>query len=292
MHLLVPTRSPAYFAANPSKPLLTDTSAKTPSAVSKILGKAAAEHIHYLTSLTCAQGHAGQPIPKPATHGTSTIDSGNWSGYVSQSTNQNYLGAEMEWTVPAVKAPPSPSAVVSSIWPGIGPGTSAADTLVQAGTEQDGNCIFSCVDSYYFWQEMYPQVSQEEITNLAVSPGNDVAALVEYNPATNQACFELDNFTTDLGVSDYQDLTGFDPGTGSQAEWIVERTGEGCSPTGALQCRNTCRRVQAASPWGERKRTCRSRPVASCGTLQASARSTQPARVTSAMAYSSLPPVR
>ena len=31
---------------------------------------------------------------------------------------------------------------------------------------------------------------------------------------------------------------------------------------------------------------------ASCGTLQASARSTQPARVTSAMAYSSLPPVR
>lgn len=98
---------------------------------------------------------------------------------------------------------PSNLSVVTSIWPGIGSGDSTSDTLVQAGTEQDGTCGTECLthSTYdYFW---------------------DVGAIVEYNASLNQAYFQLDDLTTGQGVYLYQDFTG---SSGEQTEWIVERT--------------------------------------------------------------------
>jgi hypothetical protein len=230
LHLLVPTQTPAYFAQHPAQLLVDQNAGQDQQGFSALLNKIAAANIHYKTSLSCAEGHNGQPIPAHtrATGASSDVQSDNWSGYVSPQFTENWLGAEMEWNVPLVNEP-SNLTVVSSVWPGIGTGDSDDDTLVQAGTEQDGICVLECVahtTDYYFWLELFPQESQEEITNLTANPRDNVAAIVEYNPAATQAFFQLDDFTTGQGVYAYQDVSGSPVGSGSQVEWILERTSE------------------------------------------------------------------
>jgi hypothetical protein len=237
MHLLTPTKSASYFASHPSALLALGGAAS--DAVRSTLAKAAAAHIHWLTKLDCKPGHKRtQPVPaQHPGHTAGTIGSGdspNWSGYETSDT-YNYLGAAMVWFVPSVSGPSGQTSnAFSSIWPGIGTGDNAADMLIQDGTEQDVSCIeVPCVQStsYYFWQEAFPQESQEEITNLAVSPGDEVGAIAEYDPSSNQAYFELDNFTSGLGVYDYETTSGHDAAPASQAEYILERTAD-CYPIG------------------------------------------------------------
>lgn len=139
------------------------------------------------------------------------------------------------WTIPTV-VEPSNLTVVSSIWPGLGTGNSTADSLVQTGSEQDGACELGCLahkTSYYFWWEVYPQFSQQEIQTMVATPGDYVGANVQViqTSAGPLAYMEVCDVTT--GNNCFSIEYAFNPGegTGSQAEWIVERT-ESCGVTG------------------------------------------------------------
>jgi hypothetical protein len=241
MHLLTPTKSASYFASHPSALLRQGEAAS--HAVQSALAKTAAAHIHWLTRLDCKLGHKHtEPLPQQhpgRTAGTiGSTTSANWSGYETSGT-YNYLGASMLWFVPGVSGPSGQgSDAMSSIWPGIGTGNSAADTLIQDGTEQDVVCVgVPCgpAPSYYFWEEAVPQDPyQEEVTNLSVNPGDEVGAIAEYDPSSNQAYFQLTDYTSDQGVYDYESLSGHDGAPASQAEYIVERTEE-CFPIGGCE---------------------------------------------------------
>jgi len=232
VHLLVPTRSSGYFAENPGKLLAAPASVAAGPGVATVLDKVASAHVHFLTALSCGQGHPGAPVT--GTGGRASADSGsagnakgtNWSGYQSMSTGTRYLGGAMTWTVPAPQAP-ADSVVTSSIWTGIGSGESTSDTLVQAGTEQDNTCQLGCFlygNVYYFFFELYPQQQQVVVDNLGLEPGDSVASVVQYDPSTQTAYFQLDNLTQKDGLNFTETLTGTDPGSGSHAEWILERT--------------------------------------------------------------------
>jgi hypothetical protein len=173
-----------------------------------------------LSSVTCRPGHQRGPrTSKQSATGTSA----NWSGYQSAVRN-NFIGAFMAWNVPSVSTAANSSAY-SSIWPGIGQGNDKSDSLVQDGTEQDVSCLAGvCTHDYYPWYEVVPEENQEEITNLSISPGDAIESFVEYEPPDGAACFEVDDLTTNTGVYGYQYTDSGFTGTGSTAEWIVERT--------------------------------------------------------------------
>jgi hypothetical protein len=227
--VLTPNRSADYYQAHPdqmSQPSSKHRATATDSPVLKVLNHMATAHTKWLTSITCTPGRPGQPVLKKAPTGSVyNSSSTNWSGYQTGKKG-GYLAAAMEWVVhPAVAA--SSTETISSIWPGIGTGNSTSDSLIQAGTHQDAACnASSCTTSYYPWFEIYPQESEQEITNLTVSPGDYVGVVVEYDPETADAYFEVDNYTTGLGVYAYQYVTGSIVGSGTQAEWIVERPTE------------------------------------------------------------------
>ena len=165
-------------------------------------------------------GRPGKPVRKKSP-AVSNATSANWSGYETGEKG-GYLAAALEWVVPTVSAVSAETH--SSIWPGIGTGNSTSDSLVQAGTAQSAVCnAASCTTEYHPWLEIYPQESEQEITNLTVSPGDYVGVVVEYDPLSAQAYFEVDNYTTGYGIYAYQYVTGDVVGSGTQAEWIVER---------------------------------------------------------------------
>jgi hypothetical protein len=220
MRLLTPNRSPGYFAAHPDELLASHHPTGVGSPLHQTLTKLAGHRIHYLTAVTCKPGRWRQP-PAPI-KSAATGTSANWSGYQS-SVRNNFIGAFMAWNVPSVSTAANSSAY-SSIWPGIGQGASASDSLVQDGTEQEVSCILSvCTHSYYPWYEVYPEEAEQEITNLSVSPGDAIESFVEYEPPDGLAYFEVDNLTTNTGVYGYEYTNTAFSGTGSTAEWIVER---------------------------------------------------------------------
>ncbi|MEU4245410.1 G1 family glutamic endopeptidase [Actinoplanes sp. NPDC026619] len=222
MRLLTPNRSADYFAAHPDELLASHHPDGVAAPLHQQLAKLAGHHIHYLTAVTCKPGHQrgpATPIKASATAATSA----NWSGYQSSSRG-NFIGAFMAWNVPSVSTAANSSAY-SSVWPGIGQGYSAADSLVQDGTEQDVSCVLSvCTHDYYPWYEVVPEEAQQEITNLTVSAGDAIESFIEYEPPDGLAYFEVDNITTNTGVYGYEYTTTAFTGTGSTAEWIVERT--------------------------------------------------------------------
>jgi hypothetical protein len=81
-----------------------------------------------------------------------------------------------------------------------------------------------------------------------VTAGDAIEAFVEWDAADGEAYFEIDNLTSGTGIYfiQYTD-TGF-TGTGSTAEWIVERTEESGNYPALLcpereragVCRNFC----------------------------------------------------
>jgi hypothetical protein len=228
VHLFRPKRSPQYYAAHPDA-LAAPRSVVTPQ-LHESLDAVAAAKIHYLPTLNCRAGRAQPALTSAAASGqSSAIADSNWAGYLDKSTSggTNYLATAMQWRVPAVSAPAYASSY-SSIWPGIGSGTSSTDQLIQAGTEQDSICApggcQSHIDAYYFWFEIVPQQGEQIITNLIARPGDQVSAIVQYEPTSRVAYFQLVNLTTHQGVYLSQALTGPWTRSGGQGEWIVERT--------------------------------------------------------------------
>jgi hypothetical protein len=226
VRVLTPNRSASYFAQHPDELLATHTGVHVSAQMHQQLSRMASHSKHFLTSVTC-KARPGHTKKTPAPSSATQTASGNWSGYQS-STRNNFIGAVMAWNVPSVSTAANSSAT-SSIWPGIGTGDSPGDSLVQDGTEQDVSCVLSvCTHDYYPWFEVVPEENQEEISNLTVSPGDAIESYVQYEPDQGEAYFYIDDITTGYAVYDIQYTDGGQfTGTGSQGEWIVERTEEG-----------------------------------------------------------------
>jgi peptidase A4-like protein len=195
----------------------------------KTLQRAAKNHSRPLTSLRCQQGHPGHPLPQVShpSH-TSNATTTNWSGYETDRDAGFYLAANMNWSVPAVTL--SDKSVVSSIWPGIGRGSSSSDPLMQLGTEQDGTCLsLDCTThstSYYAWYEIFPQEAQQRISNFSIAPGDDISTGVAYN-YSNQVFFDIYDLTKNTDA--HASRTASVAKGRSSGEWIVERTAVGSS---------------------------------------------------------------
>ncbi|OXM64184.1 hypothetical protein CF165_28020 [Amycolatopsis vastitatis] len=232
VRLLAPAQPTAFYAAHPEA-LVPPGGGRAGAGILRTARRNADARLHWRTELTCRPGHPGRPVQPARQRAAGTTANGastNWSGYVTNN-GPGYLGAAMEWLVPSVD-PSNPNNAQASIWPGIGTGNSTTDTLVQAGTQQTGFTSTSCTKGscvsqwnalYSFWFETFPQEPEQEITNLTASPGDDVSAIAEYDPVSGQAYFELADYTTNEGVYYYQPVTGSAIGSGSQAEWIIER---------------------------------------------------------------------
>jgi hypothetical protein len=201
-------------------------------ASSPVLQRALKRHVRWLPTVTCQarpNRPGKQPGPshhllagtRPSSGACTSACSPNWSGYVAPNV-PNVSGAQAEWTVPNVNTIVDGGGFIStysSIWPGIGTGN--GDELIQAGTEQDQICLSGqCGYSYYFWLEMYPAESEQQITNLTPAPGDDVSSAIGYNWGTGQAAFILCDFTKNLCVNGTQQSPQAPALT---AEWIAER---------------------------------------------------------------------
>jgi hypothetical protein len=111
--------------------------------------------------------------------------------------------------------------VYSAIWIGIDGYGSTTDVL-QAGGEADALCSGGrTYPTYYLWFEWYP-ADGYTITNLPVSPGDDVSLqLVADSPTT--ASLYITNETTNNFVSLSFSAPGGTQLTGNSAEWVIER---------------------------------------------------------------------
>jgi hypothetical protein len=171
------------------------------------------------------------PVQRYCTVVTGVDCEANWSGYETGPGAPTGMktGAWMDWNVPTQKSSDDNDDVIS-VWPGIGTG-SQSDYLVQAGTESDQSSYLGGIfktHSYTAWYEVVPGENEVPIDSLAVHPGDHMSVLVFYDPTTKMGTFLLENQTTNDAVEMEQAVPG---PTGSQSEWIVERSCSGGSPS-------------------------------------------------------------
>jgi hypothetical protein len=149
--------------------------------------------------------------------------SGNWSGAVVYApAGQSFKWIEGDWVVPNVSAPTQNSWYYSASWIGID-GDGSPD-VCQAGVEcevyQSGGTVTRHI---YPWFEWYP-LSEVQITNFAVSPGDMITMLICTSQAagSTNATVYFTNRTSGASTS-----VGFNAPSGTKlvgnsAEWIVE----------------------------------------------------------------------
>ena len=103
-----------------------------------------------------------------------TSYSTNWSGYAALAgSGQAFTSVLGSWTVPSVTS--TSGNAYSSCWIGLdGDGSS---TVEQIGTGAD---VINGTPGYYAWYEFYP-ASEIEITGMAIHPGDQMSAEVEYD---------------------------------------------------------------------------------------------------------------
>ncbi len=136
--------------------------------------------------------------------------SGNWSGYIAQSSNgQNFSKVSGSWTQPSVS---DSTQGYSAFWVGLGGASQQSQSLEQVGTSAD---TAGGQTTYYAWYELVPAAEQQ--LNLAIHPGDQVAGSVTVN-GTN-VTISLSDKTTGQSVN--KTLTMSNPDT-SSAEWIAE----------------------------------------------------------------------
>lgn len=153
---------------------------------------------------------------------TPTLRTTNWAGY--QIHADHLLTARATWRVPTVYW--GGRSGYSAQWIGLGSGTSARDTLIQAGTEADDVCARSragrCTSSatrYWAWIDIYPAGHQERISNLVIHPGNIVTTSVTWNRRRHSATFILCNWSVNRCITATRRSNPPGPG----AEIIMER---------------------------------------------------------------------
>lgn len=207
---------------------------------SPALQKIAHSKVQWLTSLNCsataltngprpAQSRSARSADTPQQICTlpNTNCQPNWSGYQTGTPRGTgtYSDASMEWDVPDASHSGDRNAHVT-IWPGIGVGSND-DKLVQAGTESVQYSFLGGLfhtQRYYAWIEIVPGEYEIPISNLPVHPGDHMLVDVSYDTTTHNATFTMYNMSTGKGGSISQPVKG---STGSQSEWIVERTCQG-----------------------------------------------------------------
>jgi hypothetical protein len=110
--------------------------------------------------------------------------SSNWSGYVKVGLPGAYNHVKATWAVPAVQCV-GDDTTASSTWTGVGGGTPADPTLVQAGTEQDCNGGAE----YSAWWEVLPApavgASGDTLgfDEFAVGPGDQMTVTIDGSTA-------------------------------------------------------------------------------------------------------------
>jgi hypothetical protein len=110
-----------------------------------------------------------------------SVSSENWSGYAVTGANGSFNSVTSSWVQPAVTCSALPNEnSYSAYWVGLD--GYSDQTVEQIGTE--ANCNTNNQASYYAWYEMYPQNPYEIETNLVVAAGNQLSAVVQYNPAS------------------------------------------------------------------------------------------------------------
>ncbi|HVM80201.1 MAG TPA: G1 family glutamic endopeptidase [Stellaceae bacterium] len=160
------------------------------------------------------------PRVRKAEAGTET--STNWSGgVVFAPQGQSFKWVEGDWVVPNVDGPTQNQWYYCASWIGID-GDGSGD-VCQVGVEcevyQSGNSITRHV---YPWWEWYP-LPEVQITNLGVSPGDMVTALICTTGAnaTSATAF-FSNRTTGASTSFAFNAPQGTKLVGNSAEWIVE----------------------------------------------------------------------
>ena len=151
-----------------------------------------------------------------------TETSTNWSGgVVFAPSGTSFRWVEGDWVVPDVDAPTENQWYYSASWIGID-GDGSGD-VCQMGVEcevfRSGNSISRNI---YPWWEWFPNF-EVQITNLAVSPGDMVTALIctsGANATTASAFFS--NRTTGASTSFSFSAPSGTQLVGNCAEWIVE----------------------------------------------------------------------
>jgi len=98
--------------------------------------------------------------------------SSNWSGY--EASAPNYLDFVKEaWVVPSVSC--TIAETDSSVWVGVGTGTSSSDILYQTGVAI--NCDLG-TPSYKAWWEEVPGNTEQDYTGVTVRPGDKIVTEV------------------------------------------------------------------------------------------------------------------
>src|SRR5437764_8452955 len=148
--------------------------------------------------------------------------SGNWSGYIAQSSNgQSFSRVSGSWTQPSVG---SSTQGYSAFWVGLGGASQQSQSLEQVGTAAD---TAGGQTTYYAWYELVP--AGEVKLDLTIHPGDQMTGAVTVN-GTNVTASLADKTT---GQSVTKTLTMSNPDT-SSAEWIAEAP-SAQSPSGDLQ---------------------------------------------------------
>jgi hypothetical protein len=158
----------------------------------------------------------------------------NWSGFVDLSGATAYGSKSFDYIVAEYVVPVARQAFgtctgsweYSSSWIGID-GYGSSDVL-QAGTESDAYCNGASTSTFYSaWYEWFPY-NEVRITNLPVSPGDDIYVEVWSTNSTHGAAY-VANLNTNQAVSVAFTAYPGHPLIGNSAEWIVERPGVGGS---------------------------------------------------------------
>jgi hypothetical protein len=222
-------------------PVDVDTSASPD--VEAFYARAARQQVTWLNTVECGKSNKINTVSYA--NGQYTTNSIGimpaWSGYmIGGGTAAANHYAQSGWYVPTVMSPAKPysanGSYDSSIWVGLGgvdspySNFSSAHPLIQAGTEQDVgvNGSKTCTSSglpnnpcYYFWYEVYPQMTEQPIaiTQMPISVGDNVAAVIFWVPGSNTAVLGVCNWNTNLCIN-------FNvPGVGEPSnttEWVIE----------------------------------------------------------------------
>ncbi len=163
----------------------------------------------------------------PAAAQATAQTSANWAGYVIASRHprrEPFSSVSGTWVVPATSCSAGHQ-TYSAIWVGLGGYRAKAESLEQAGTEED--CGSTGNASYSAWFEILP--AAPVTVHLEVRPGDTVAASTTV--VGHRVKFHIRDLTSGAFYTTTRRASKTDVST---AEWIVEAP-SGCSTNGLCQ---------------------------------------------------------